>query len=176
MTWYQDEVCRSRALSFFLDANSVERVVNAKAPKLSLVFWGVFVHPDYLVVGFAILRPQKVWPLVLRLFEKNRELISRVLGCRLELGLDRRVTPFLKDSNEVGLFWGSISIKLNRLRMLEVRHLMVNFFLLVLGVLSNATPGGIYKSPWVTLTLLYESLEFNTRQKSHFFDYKGQKL
>ena len=43
--------------------------------------------------------------------------------------------------------------------MLEVRRPIVNFHLLVLGVLSNATPGGIHGSPWVTPTLSKESLD-----------------
>ena len=58
---------------------------------------------------------------------------------------DRRLTSFSKESNEVGLFWSSVNIKLDELRMLEVRRPIVNF--LPLGVLSNATPGGIHTSP-----------------------------
>ena len=35
---------------------------------------------------------------------------------------------FSKKSNEVGLFWSSISIKLDGLKMLEMRRPIVNFF------------------------------------------------
>ena len=52
--------------------------------------------------------------------------------------------------------------------MLEVRRPIANFCLLVLGVLSNTTLGGVHRNPWVTQTLLKESLELNPRQKSHF--------
>ena len=52
--------------------------------------------------------------------------------------------------------------------MLEVRYPIANFYLLVLRVLSNITPGGIHKSSWVTQTLLKESFELNSRQKCYF--------
>ena len=51
------------------------------------------------------------------------------------------------------------------MEMLEVRRPIVNFHLLVLGVLSNATPGGIHGSPWVTQTLSKKSFELNPKQK-----------
>ena len=54
---------------------------------------------------------------------------------------------FLKESIEVRLFWSSVSIKLDGLRMLKVRCPIQNFFLLILGVLFNATLGDIYKNP-----------------------------
>ena len=44
------------------------------------------------------------------------------------LVLDQRLTSLSKKSNEVGLFWSSVSIKLDGLRMLEVRRPIVNFF------------------------------------------------
>ena len=146
MTWCPDEIRRSWALLSFFDANSVERVLNAKALRLLLVFWDVSVLPDFLVVSLAILGSQRVWPLILSLFGKNRWLISRVSVWHLELGFDQRLTPFSKESNEIRLFWSSISIKLDGLRMLEVRRPITNFSLLVF---SNATPGNIYGSPWV---------------------------
>ena len=40
---------------------------------------------------------------------------------------DRRLTSFLKESIEVRLFWSSVSIKLDGLRMLEVRRPIANF-------------------------------------------------
>ena len=40
---------------------------------------------------------------------------------------DQRLTSFLKESNEVRLFWSSVSIKLDGLRMLEVRRPIANF-------------------------------------------------
>ena len=118
-------------------------------PRLPLVFWGVYIFPDFLVKALAIPSPRRVCRLVLSLFGKDKWLVSKVPGWRLELGLDRRLNPFSKESNEVGLFWSFVSIKLDGLRMLEVRRPMLNFFLLVLGVLSNATPGDIHGSPWV---------------------------
>ena len=36
--------------------------------------------------------------------------------------------PFSKKSNKVGLFWSSASLELNRLKILEVRHPIINFF------------------------------------------------
>ena len=45
---------------------------------------------------------------------------------------DQKLTSFSKESNEVRLFWSSVSIKLDGLRMLEVRYPIVNF--LPLGV------------------------------------------
>ena len=54
---------------------------------------------------------------------------------------------FLKKLIEVRLFWNFVSIKLNGLRMLKVRRPMQNFFLLVLGVLSNATLGSKSRNP-----------------------------
>ena len=54
---------------------------------------------------------------------------------------------FSKESNEIGLFWSSVSIKLDGFRMLELRRPIVNFLPLVLGVLSYATPGRIRGSP-----------------------------
>ena len=50
--------------------------------------------------------------------------------------------------------------------ILEVRCPIVNFHLLVLGVLSNATPSSIHGSPWVIQILSKESLELNPRQGS----------
>ena len=43
---------------------------------------------------------------------------------------------------------------------------MLNFFLLVLGVLSDATPGRIRGSLGVSQTLSKESFELNPRQRS----------
>ena len=59
----------------------------------------------------------------LRLVRPNCLAPSRMF----HLGLDRRLTSFSKESNEVGLFWSSVSIKLDGLRMLEVRRPIVNF-------------------------------------------------
>ena len=53
--------------------------------------------------------------------------------------------------------------------MFEVRRPIANFRMLVLGVLSNMTPGDVHKNSWVTQTLSKESLELNPRQGSHFF-------
>ena len=48
----------------------------------------------------------------------------------------------------------------------EVRCPILNFFLLVLGVLFNSTPDSIHQSTEVTKTLLKESFELNPRQGS----------
>ena len=45
-----------------------------------------------------------------------------------------------------------------------MRHPILNFLLLVLRGLSNATPGGIHKSSWVTQTLSKKNLELDPRQ------------
>lgn len=66
------------------------------------------------------------------------------------LGLNQRLLSFLKELIEVRLFWSFVSIKLNILKMLKVKRLIVNFLLLVLGILSNKTLSDIYKSLWVT--------------------------
>ena len=50
-----------------------------------------------------------------------------------------------------------------------MRRPILNFFPLILGVLSNTTPGSIHGSPWVTQTLSKESLELNPRQGGHSF-------
>ena len=133
-------------------------LLNAEVIKTSLVFWIIFVLPDFLIGGLALFRPQRVWWLILSLFGKDRGLVFRVPGWSLELGLDQRLTLFSKESNEVGLFWSSVSIKLDGLRMLEVRRLIINFFLLVLGVLLNSTPGSVYQSTRVTKTFPKKSL------------------
>ena len=70
------------------------------------------------------------------------------------LGLDRGLEFFSKESNEVGLFWSPVSIKLdNRLKMLEVRRPIVNFFLRILGVSLNPDPTIVYERPGVSMTL-----------------------
>ena len=48
----------------------------------------------------------------------------------------------------------------------EVGLLIVNFFPLVLRVLSDVTPSCICGSPWLFQTLSKESLEINPRQRS----------
>ena len=53
--------------------------------------------------------------------------------------------------------------------MLEVRRPIANFHLLVLGVLSNTTPGSIHRSSSVTLTLSDKSLKLNPKQKRFVF-------
>ena len=73
-------------------------------------------------------------------------LTFRVKHCSCNSFLPTSSTSFLKKSIEVRLFWSFVSIKLDELRMFEVRRLMQNFFLLVLGVLSNATLGDIHKN------------------------------
>ena len=41
---------------------------------------------------------------------------------------------------------------------LEMRRLIVKFYLLLLGALFNATPGDIHKNPWVTQIFLKKAL------------------
>ena len=55
--------------------------------------------------------------------------------------------------------------KLDRLRMLKMRHPIMNFFPLVLGVLPNSTPDSVYQSTGVTKTLPKKSFELDPRQK-----------
>ena len=55
----------------------------------------------------------------------------------------------------------------NSMEMLKVRRLILHFFLLILRVLSNATPSSIHGSFWVTQTFSKVSFELNPRQKSH---------
>ena len=54
--------------------------------RLSLVFWGVSIFPNFLVRGLTILGPQKVCRLVLSLIGWGRGLVSRIPGWRLKLG------------------------------------------------------------------------------------------
>lgn len=48
--------------------------------------------------------------------------------------------------------------------ILEVRYPIVNFYLLILGVLSNAPLDGIHGSSWVIQTLSKGNLKLNSRQ------------
>ena len=117
---------------------------------------------------------QRTWGFVLKMLSRKcKRLVSRILGWYLELGhvgisrmitswqcwshptlfylgLKQRLTSFLKEIIKIRLFWSFVNIKLDRLKMFEVRCLIVNFHLLVLGVLSNAILDSIYGSPWVT--------------------------
>ena len=47
--------------------------------------------------------------------------------------------------------------------MLKVRYPILNFLLLVLGVLLNSTPDGIHQSPEVSEILLKESFELDPK-------------
>ena len=64
-------------------------------------------------------------------------------------------------SSRQGLEFG----KLDGLRMLEMRRPIVNFLLLVLGVLPNSTLDSVYQSTGVTKTLPKESFELDLRQE-----------
>ena len=64
-------------------------------------------------------------------------------------------------SSRQGLEFG----KLDGLRMLEMRRPIMNFLLLVLGVLPNSTPDSVYQSTGVTKTLPKESFELDPRQE-----------
>ena len=64
----------------------------------------------------------ETWP---RWYKPDDYLVGNVDPSRIIL--DRRLTSFLKKSIEVRLFWSSVSIKLDGLRMLEVRRPIANF-------------------------------------------------
>ena len=152
-----------------------------RLPRLSLVFWIVSIFPDFFVRGLAILGPQRVCRLVLSLVGRGRGLISRNPGWRLELGhggVGKAIIfgEMLISSHIVisvltkgwCLFWKN--------QLSSGFCPIVNFDLLVLGVLSNATSGNIYKGPWVAKTLSKESLKLDPRQRSHSSGYEGTKL
>ena len=116
-----------------------------------------------------------MWQLVLSLFGIDREPFSRIFGDNADPSLWKKggargyqlflwlIQPNSLVPTRIILFtprFESFSKKLN-----EVRLFILNFFLLVLGILSNATLGSIYRNSWVTQAFLKESLEFNPRQK-----------
>ena len=72
-------------------------------------------------------------------------LTIKLLLVLFYLSLNQRLKSFSKGLYEVGLFWSAVSINLI-MEILQVRHPIMNFHLLVLGVLFNATPGGIHKA------------------------------
>ena len=84
------------------------------------------------------------------------QLLSTVFfpAALLYLGFDRRLESFTKVTNERGLFWSPVNIKLDKdgLKMFEVGRPILNFLLLVLGVSLNSAPNGVHEKPQVSKT------------------------
>ena len=99
-----------------------------------------------------------------RIINKGPELMSGT-PTLFYLGLDLKLTSFLKELIKVRLFWSLLSIKLDGLKMLKMRRPILSFFSLVLGVLPNSAPKCVHQSTGVTKILLKESFELDLRQE-----------
>lgn len=85
------------------------------------------------------------------------------------LSFHQWLESFTKESNEVGLFWSSVSIKLDEdgLEMFEVRSAVLDLFHLVLRISFNLTPDSIHESPGINKILSKESLKLDPMQEVH---------
>ena len=123
-------------------------------PWPSLVFWGVSILPDFLVRGFAFLGLQKVCRLVLCLVGRGRGLVSKIPGWHLELGhggVGEAITlKKILISSRVVIWVLTKGWRPSWKNWLRSGFCpIVNFYLLVPGVLSNTTPSDMYRNPWV---------------------------
>ena len=95
----------------------------------------------------------------------------RALSSLFHLGFHRWLKSFTKETNQIELFWSSVSTKPTQdsLEVPEVRSPILNLLSMIPRVSFDSAPDAVHESPGFSEILLEKNLEIDPKQRGYSF-------